>query len=229
MMNKAVTHGSPGFTFLEVMVAVLIFSVVITTLFSAFQAFIHAGAAVKESIADTEKISAVFKRMHRDMEGVYVVQLPRYKKPAFDSEPDPFRLTGGEEIVGGQTVSYLLFSSSAHAKIGIDTRNGIAQIFYYTKENDDNTLDLFRGDALPPYPLEPDRCGDPVLCTGISGFELLYTDKDGEQHRNWDSDADEFAYAFPVRVDIKIVFGTKEQETVFETAVSLMSQRGIVE
>ena len=143
-MSKVVTEGSQGFTFVEVMVAVLIFSVVITTLFSSFQAFIHAGGAVRESIAGTEKISAVFKRMHRDMEGIYVVQLPRYAKPAFNSEPDPFQLTGGEEIVGGQTVSYLVFSSSAHAKTGIDQRNGIAQIYYYTKENDNNTLDLFR-------------------------------------------------------------------------------------
>ncbi len=228
-MNKVATEGDAGFTFIEVMIAILIFSVVITTLFSSFQAFIHAGAAVKESIADTEKISAVFKRMHRDMEGVYGVQLPRYKKPAFNSEPDPFRLTGSEEIVGGQTVSYLVFSSSAHAKTGMDPRNGIAQIFYYTKENDNNTLDLFRGDVLPPYPEEPAGCNDPVLCTGISGFELLFTDKDGEQYRNWDSDSEEFAYAFPVRIDIKIVFGPREQETVFETAVGLMSQRGVVE
>ncbi len=228
-MNKLITEGSPGFTFVEVMVAILIFSVVITTLFSSFQAFIHAGGAVKESIAHTEKISAVFKTMHRDMEGVYVVQLPWYKKPAFNSEPDPFRLTGSEEIVGGQTVSYLVFSSSAHAQTGMDKRNGIAQIFYYTKENDNNTLDLFRGDVLPPYPQEPAGCGDPVLCTGISGFELLYTDKDGEQYRSWDSDAEEFAYAFPVSIEIKIVFGAKEQKTVFQTAVTLMSQRGTVE
>ncbi len=228
-MNKFVTQSATGFTFVEVVIAILIFSLVITTLFSSFQAFLRSSDAVKESITRTEKISAVFKRMHRDIEEIYMVQPPRYKKPVFNSEPDPFRLTGSENIVGGQTVSSVVFSSSAHAKIGMDQRNGVAQIFYYTKENDNNTLDLFRGDILPPFAREPDGCGDPVLCTDISGFELLYTDNDGEQHRYWDSDSDEFVYAFPASIEIRIVLGSGDREQVFETAISLMSQRGTVE
>ena len=228
-MNKSVTQSTTGFTFVEVMIAILIFSLVITTLFSSFQAFLRSSDAVKESITRTEKISAVFKRMHRDIEGVYMVQPPRYTKPVFNAAPDPFRLTGTEDIVAGKTISSLVFASSAHAKTGLDPRNGVAQIFYYTKENDNNSLDLFRGDALPPFDRDPAGCGDPVLCTDISGFELLYTDNDGIQHRYWDSDSDEYSYAFPARIEVRIVLGSKDREQVFETAITLMSQRGTVE
>jgi len=59
-----------GFTLLEILVAVLIFAIVIATLFSSFKAFIISSEGVKEDLLRTEKIATVYKRISLDLESI---------------------------------------------------------------------------------------------------------------------------------------------------------------
>ncbi|WP_161626799.1 PulJ/GspJ family protein [Desulfospira joergensenii] len=225
MKNRAVRERNRGFTLLEVMIAILIFFVIISALFSSFKAFVTTSDEVRANLTYNEKVRNVLRRIHWDLRSLFVLQEPRYQKPGFDSDPDPFRFLGKEERVGELTVSSLVFASLAHAGVGSDLRSGAARIGYYVKENKDRGYDLFRADALYPFPGQVESCRDPLLCRGISGFEVLYIDAEGDEHRDWDSDTKEFDYAFPSDIRLKIIFASDRGDQVFQTLIHLDSGR----
>ncbi|MCD4736126.1 MAG: prepilin-type N-terminal cleavage/methylation domain-containing protein [Bacteroidales bacterium] len=228
-MNSPTKDNSRGFTLVEILIAVLIFSIIISILFSSFKAFIISSEKVKEEIAHSEVIKNVFKRISMDFESIFILQPPRYKKPQFNSDPDPYSFVGKEVTVGQQVVSSMVFTSLAHAKLGVNQRDGVARIAYYLKENENNMYDLYRADALPPFPEEPESCSDPVLCRDISGFEVLYKDFNGDEYRFWDSEAEEFKYTFPVSIDMKIIFGSEQRQQVSVITIGLVTERELIE
>ena len=205
-----------GFTLLEILIAIVIFAVVITTLFSSFNAFIQSSEQVKESVLTADAISNVNKRISLDLKSIFVVQTPRYQKPKFDSDPDSYRLLGSEETVGQQVFSFLTFTSLAHAKLQNNQTSSVARIAYYVKENEYNGMDLCRADVLPPFSDDIKSgdiksgdiksCNDPILYQNISGFEVVYTDFNQDEYKYWDSDASEFQYTFPKTIELKITF-----------------------
>ena len=222
-------RDSTGFTLLEILIAVLIFAIVIATLFSSFKAFMISSEGVKEDLLQTEKIATVYKRISLDLESIFVLQEPRYSKPEFDSEPDPYGLLGNKETIGQKIVSALEFSSLAHAKTGMDKRAGVARIAYYIRENESNGLDLCRADVLSPFQDAIRSCTDPVLCQNISKFEIIYQDFNKDEYKFWDSESLEFKYAFPSAIDFKIIFGTGEQQQKFVMSFNIIPLRQLNE
>lgn len=79
-MNRP-AKDNRGFTLVEILIVILIFSVVIATLFSSFKAFLLSSENVKEVVAHSEKITNIFKRINLDFESIFILQPPRYKKP----------------------------------------------------------------------------------------------------------------------------------------------------
>jgi general secretion pathway protein J len=228
-MNKWIINRqvkAAGFTLLEILIAILIFAIVITTLFSSFNAFIISSKEVKENVRQTDQIINVYKRISQDLEAIFVLQVPRYKKPGFDSEPDPFSFVGKEETIDQEVVASLVFSSLAHAKFGDDQMSGVAKIAYYVRQNENRSLDLCRADLLPPFPEEIKSCNDPILLKNISGFEVVYKDKSGDEFKYWNSEAQEFNYTFPSSIDFKIIFGPGF-ETDSETSSTTVNQQQI--
>ncbi len=226
-----------GFTLIELLIAILIFSIIMGTLFSSFQAFLISSEKVKQDLSQSEKIKNVLHRIRLDLESIYIAQPPEYKKPAFNTEPDPYRFIGEIENMGSISASSMIFASSAHAVIGADKREGIARISYYLKENQNNGYDLYRSDSLLPFYEEPDTCFDFIVCKDIVAFEISYQDGNNDSYTYWDSDSREFHYTFPESIFLKIVFAAKENTqdsttgsttgstTAFTTAFDLISQR----
>ncbi len=223
------TKDRQGFTLIEVFIAILIFALVISALFSSFKAFIISSEGVKETVAQSERMKGVYRRISLDMESIFVLQPPRYKKPEFNSDPDPFAMVGSEETVGQQVVSYLIFTSFAHAKIGEDQRDGIARIGYYVKENNDDTYDLYRSDTLLPFPEELESCTDPVLIQGISGFEIRYFDTEWDEYKYWDSDDSEYEHTFPLSIEMRLLSGFDEDQKVTVFTFGLQTGREPIE
>ncbi|MCP4366815.1 MAG: prepilin-type N-terminal cleavage/methylation domain-containing protein [Deltaproteobacteria bacterium] len=222
-------NSCPGFTLIEVIIAILIFAIIITTLFSSFDAFLISSETVKDEITHDEKIRNIFKRISMDLEAIYVLQPPRYQPPQFDSDPDPYRFIGEETTMGQDSVSSMIFTSLAHVTLGADQRTGVARIAYYLKENKTDTYDLYRSDALFPFPEEIESCYDPILCKDISAFKIIYKNGDNDPYEIWDSDAKEFQYGFPASVDIKIFFGSDENSRIFEFSIDLATGRDPIE
>jgi len=227
-LNKR-TKYQMGFTLIEVLVAMLIFSIVMITLFSSFKAFIITSENITREVSQNEKMRNVLKRICLDFEQLYVLKVPRYKKPEFNSEPDPYRFVGNEVGVGQKIFSSVTFASLAHVKIGKDLHRGVAKISYYVKENENNSFDLFRADSLPPYPVDIESCADHLLGEDILEFGIFYTDINGDEHRYWDSESDEFQYIVPASVNLRILFNSQGKKQMFETSVKLISARAPIE
>jgi general secretion pathway protein J len=164
-----------------------------------------------------------------DLEAVYVVQPPRYQKPEFNTDPDPHGFIGHEQTIGQEPAAFMRFSSLAHVAIGSDQRAGVARIAYYVKENNTHTYDLYRSDTLPPFPQDPKSCTDPVLCKNIKGFEVLYTDHNGDDHKYWDSDSEEFNHTVPAGIHLTLRCGSDEKSRAFDFSVDLAAGREPVE
>jgi general secretion pathway protein J len=226
---NSLTKDNRAFTLVEILIAILIFSVVMATLFSSFKAFILSSENIKEEVEYSEKIRNIFKRIKIDLESIFILQPPRYKKPQFNSDPDPYSFVGNEVTLGQQIVSTLVFPSFAHAQFGADLRTGVARIAYYLKENKNNGYDLYRADALPPFPEDLESCFDPVLIKDISGFKVVFKDVNGDEYTYWNSDDEAVKYTFPASIDFTIIFGTGEQIRVFETSIGLVPGREPIE
>lgn len=211
---------------MEILVAVLIFSVIMTALFTSFRAFILSSRRVKEQVLRDDAVLTLNRRLRLDLEAVFVTRPPRYQKPEFDADPDPYRFFGKQETLGDRVVSSFFFASAAHVGNLTDRRNGVARIGYYVRQNPDQTLDLCRADRLPPFPGDVGSCADPVLCRDMTEFSAEFVDADGEAHTAWDSDGEAYRWSLPVGVRLSITMGSGDDRQTIETFVRLGAARG---
>lgn len=214
-----------GFTLMELLIAVAIFAVAATTLFSSLSAFIRTSGAVNDNIAVSETVQAVFRRVGLDFEAVVVSQYPAYKKPEFDASPDPYRLIGEKRLVVGQQVPYLSFVSLARTDFGPGRIPGARRVAYYIKENQSGLMDLYRSDTLVSASEDNEPCRDPMLCRDISKFEIAYIDSDGEENFFWDSDSERFDYSFPAKVRFFMTLHTGESAETITRTIALGTGR----
>jgi len=218
-----------GFTMLEILVAITIFAVVITTLFTSFNTVFSSADALEKNINFSEMANDCLNRITLDLTSIHLALPPRYAPPGFDDPADKFRLKGENVEVGSKTFSFLRFSSLAHIPLNRSARQGIAIIIYYITKDQDGCFIMKRSDELYPYPDFEEKEDDPILCEYIKSFELVYFDDEDNATDYWDSESDEFKYATPVSIGVKLELGLEPGlepgdesfSRIFETRVYL--------
>ncbi|MCK5097627.1 MAG: prepilin-type N-terminal cleavage/methylation domain-containing protein [Desulfobacteraceae bacterium] len=215
--------NTSGFTLVEILIAVAIFSVIMLTLFSSLRIFLTSAHIIKQEVDQIEKTTSSFKQITTDLKMIFITHPPMYSKPDFDSEPDQYRFEGeGSE---------LSFASLCHVKYNNDSIDSIVRIVYYLRAGKNyNIFDLCRKQMLQPYSNVEKSCTDPVLVTDVSNVKVTYIDHNGETHDSWDSESSEFEYKFPAAVNFVITFynGNEEEEDKerkVETSISLPVKR----
>jgi general secretion pathway protein J len=149
-----------------------------------------------------------------------------FSPPELDQPPDPYRFVASVQDTGGTGFAKnLRFASRAHVGFEKSSREGIAEIIYYVQARDDGHLALKRADNLYPYPVFEERGSDPVLCKYVKSLSFKFYDKDGIEFDVWDSDSDEFGYATPKAIGIKLELANRTASQTFETMVSLPISR----
>ncbi len=192
-----------GFTLLEILVAMVIFSITLTTLYATFRSFLTSADLVTHDIRRQEQFRLGLQAMRADLEMIILPRPPRYHPPGFNEDPDIFRFAAAETNVGGSFFSQLQFASLNHLETGPGAIPGAARIHYYVHRNG-NRFDLHRSDRTFVSENGPDPCTDPVLVKDIHTFSLTFTDSRGTEHNTWDSDADTFEFTIPTQVIIAI-------------------------
>ncbi len=215
-----------GFTLLEILLAVTIFAVVITTVYGALRAVLSKNEAIRQGSDIYEMARICLNRIVFDLTSVYVESPPLYKPPGFTEPPDPYCFVGEESYVGAKKFSRLRFASTAHLPMAGRPEKGIAEIVYYVKEREEPQSDcvLKRADALCSYDEKyrfEEKDTDPVLCEQVEDFSLTYFDEEGEAYEKWDSDSDGYQYATPRSVEVKLTIGQNSQARSFYTRVTL--------
>lgn len=210
-----------GFTLLEILLAIFIFSIIMITLFSSFSMVVTSADVIDKNISANEMGKSCLIRMTEDLQSIYVTPDIRYSKPEFNSEPDPYRVVGEVVSTQGKDLPRFRFTSSAHIPLGKEISSGIAELVYYISETEDNRFLLRRSDRIHfNDPVETEGT-DPVLCEGIKSLKFTYFDKEGTGHESWDSEAAEFKYETPSAVSILLEIGDEAASFVFATRVIL--------
>jgi general secretion pathway protein J len=218
---KAPALHNHGFTLLEMLIAIFLFSVLATTLFTAYRTLFMDTGEFERSRHRYEMAQACLTRMACDLESLYVALPPLYNKPGFEDPPEDFRIIGDTAPSGPMTFGRLRFTSLAHVSMDPGNRGGIAEIRYYVHTGRNGSLVLRRSDTLYPYPSFEEKKSHPVLCEDVKWLAFKFVDESGEEFDAWNSDSADFKYATPVAIGIELDIGDEDSSSHFETRISL--------
>lgn len=219
--KSSATGSAVGFTLIEILIAILILSVVVTTVLASFNMVFSTTEALDSSASIYESARTCLRQMVADLQQVHITKRPYYRQPQPEDPPDPYRIEGVTEDIGGTGFAQLRFASRNHIPPQNRGGNRIAQIWYYVETRNDGSFVLKRSDRLYPYPeLEKDPA-DAVLCVDVKSLAFTYTDHEGSDVDSWNSDQDDSGFSTPQAVHIRLETGTGNDSTIFETSVRL--------
>ena len=217
--------NSRGFTLFEILIAIFIFSLVVTVVFASFREIATSAGIINNSNDDYEMVQNFMELFSRDLESVYVEKKPAYKKPAFNSSPDPYRFVCKTEVIDGVTLPQIRFTSNSHLPVNRDNKKGIAEIVYYADESDEYGIILRRSDRISFGDEFVKKKFHPVVLRKLKTLTLKYYDADGQEHDTWDSESSDTHYATPSSVGIHLEIQDGGTVLPFETRITLRSVR----
>jgi general secretion pathway protein J len=218
-----------GFTLMELMLAIMILGLVVTTVLASFNTVFSTTDALQSNSQIYEMAKNCLKRMSHDLESVYIAQPPIYKPPKFDDPPNDYRIVGLSEDAGGTGFAKIRFTSRAHLPLENTIRGGVAEIVYYLQAKEDGSLVLRRSDNSYPYPEFEENGSDPILCERVKSVTFKYYDAEGSEYEAWDSESDEYEYATPTAIEIRLEIADSSGSQFFGTLVKLPVQRSKIE
>ena len=214
-----------GFTLLEVLIAIFIFAIVMTTVFGSFNLVFMGVNDIEAGMGRYDTARACLNRILLDLQAVQLTMKPRYRPPGNDGAPDPYRIVGDTSDADGETFGRLRFASLAHVPIGQSNWEGVAEIVYYVEQDQGDRFVLRRTDRLEPFEEDREEISDPILCDRLIGLTFTYYDAEGNDYENWDSESEDFGYATPAAIEIKLILGTEGNSDTFTTMVRLPQYR----
>ncbi len=206
--------AAPGFTLVEVMVAVSITAVMGAMLAGAFQRAYQARDLVEQQEDRFAGARVALTRMAREISMAFLSE--HYDHRRFRDRPTLFR---GRD--GGDSDS-LLFTTMSHERLVRDVKESDQSVVEYTLDSDP---DLPGEEAL--WRREKARIDDDpehggtraVLCQHVASFDVSYWDwRKQEWAREWNSASTERQGILPTRVRLKLVLKMPDGRTsAFET------------
>lgn len=218
-----------GFTLVEILLAIFIFSILVSTVFGSFAVLSDGAEILKTDTGLHQAARAGLARITQDLRQIHFALPPQYTKPGFNDDPHEYRLEGGQADVGNADFDQLRFASLAHLSFQGDPRLGIARIIYYPSERTPDNWVLRRANHLYPYPdFEPNE-QDPIVCEDLLAFKLTYFDVEGSDFERWDSESDDNDYASPRSIAVMLKTGSEERSVTLTTRVDLPVYRAPLE
>jgi general secretion pathway protein J len=224
-----VPFQSDGFTLLEILIAVFIFAILMSTVFISFSPLLGNADQIETSLDTFTMAKSCLDRIVGDLQSIHVALPPHYKSPGLDDPPDPYRIVGDTVLTEVETFSRLRLASLAHIPLRGQRRPGIAELVYYVQETGGADYVLRRSDRLDLTAEFEEDPGDPVLCESVRAFKITYLDHENESYDQWDSESEDFGYATPMAVAIALEVADATGSRFFETMVHLPVRRGEIE
>ena len=168
-----------GFTLLEILLAIFIFSIVISALYGSYAATFRVIDTVEQQATAYRQARIAMARITEDLESSY------YSEQVTDTEP----FVGSEGEVQGMRADTLRFVSKAHLVFSDEElAAGKAQIFYDVQEDETGgVLALYRHD-IPELTTVPNEESDGLLlCDNLLEVSFSYFDSAGNEQSSWDA------------------------------------------
>ncbi len=216
------TDRQRGFTLVEILIAIFIFAIVISSVYGSYRATFHIVHVSEHQIEIANSARVVMERFAEDLGSIVT---------------GPGELFNGERHdFSGARGDSLSFISLAHLVLRkTDVLAGPALIEYQVESGEESgLLDLYRldGIVLPGVELGEKDLKKYLICRGLQEFRITYLDSDGNESENWQVDEVTSGNGgttlkgalIPSLVSVELKFaGSQDSDssTVFKTVVAL--------
>ena len=220
------SNKNDGFTLIEIVLAILIFSILSTTLFYSYRSLFSAKEKIDAKIELLLQSRSVLLRLTEDLRNFYCELRPLFKEPKEFGEKSKYFFITDIETGEYENSSILDFTSYSHLGFGGDLVSSPSEILYFLKDNI-----LYRGDFIYPYP-ETDREKKEksyALCRNVSSFKIVLFDENGDEYEGWNSDEKEFNFSTPFSVKIIMEITAGGSKEKYETTIELPVHREKIE
>jgi len=203
------SNKNSGFTLIEILIAIFIFAVVLTTIYTSYTGTFRV-VDETESQAEIYRMARIaLERMLEDLESAYIPKNPETGRSE-ESRRSPSQFVGEDTEIKGRPADTLRFTSRAHINLsGQEQDPGTVEIGYYVKENDEGDgLVLYRSDrpVFEEAVVVEEEAGGFMLCEGLVSVDFTYHDEKGEVRESWDSTSDALKDKLPKMVSIALEF-----------------------
>ncbi len=233
MLNKYRQTDIDGFTLLEILVAIFILAVVLSTIFAVFiDTFKNINYT--ESQGDIYQMAWItLERIQEDLESSFLLKIDGNSQNAEDDIINGSFL-GENEVIYDRDADMLSFFSTKQLSIeNEDKKSGLSRISFYVKESDENKLlVLYRSDISEREDPVDKKTGGVILCENLDSVNFIYYNSEGDEFENWDSSKEEFNGKLPAMVVIRLEFlieSVSENPLIFETGILLPTAGNYVE
>jgi len=169
-------HDSHGFTLLEILIAIFILGIVLTTIYAAYSGTLTVIKELDEDSRAYQMARVTLDRMGRDLSS-----LQRFG--------NAFVLQSEKNRVGNREFETLNFWSAAHLAFEEDGQSGSpASIAYFVKEGKDGGFSLWRSDVPGARPPTDRKTGSGlIICQNLQEIHLKFYDDSGKDYDSWDT------------------------------------------
>lgn len=198
MSDKPSVHHSDsrGFTILEILIAIFILGIVLTTIYAAYSGTLTVIKELDDDSRAYQMARITLDRMRRDLSS-----LQRFG--------DAFVLQSEKSRIGNREFGSMFFWSAAHLAFEEDAPAGPpASIAYFVKEDKDGGISLWRSDAAGAKPSTDKKTGSGlIICQNLQAINLKFYDEGGRDYDAWDtaSSSESQKGKPPVLVQIELI------------------------
>ncbi|HON60191.1 MAG TPA: prepilin-type N-terminal cleavage/methylation domain-containing protein [Smithella sp.] len=171
------TRASRGFTLVEVLIAVFILSIVLTTVYVSYSQTLRTARQMEEESALYGMARVAMDRLIKDLTSL---------QPSEGS----FYFSAEKKKLGTRDFAHLSLWSAGHLALSeTDTTGRPAMITYYAAEqNDQQGFSLFRADVFGAKPQAEEKSAPGfVICKNVDAFRLTFYDEAGIETDSWNA------------------------------------------
>lgn len=175
--HSAYNSASYGFTLLEILIAIAILSIVLSTVYASYSGALTIIRDLDDDSRIYDMARTTLDRINRDLSS-----LQRYG--------DDYHLQSEARDIGSRAFGSLTFWSSAHLAFQEkELAHSPAFIAYFVKEDKKSgKFSLWRSDiaqARPSFEKKPD--GGIIICEDIQSLSFKFYDESGQEYSSWDT------------------------------------------
>ena len=212
------SEGSRGFTLLEILIAIAILALVVSSLYGAYSGTLDTTEMV-ESIRDVDQVARLaLRQMVDDFKGLY------YQKAQGEDKESPYSF-GGVKEAEGEGGPIVAFATTSRLDFDMTfPSQRINRVSYIMEKQPDNEK-LYRlvRKELPFADLPGEREEISVeIADGVESLSLTYFNGEGQQFSQWDSKAEGL---LPRLVYIRLKMAG-DKSRLFATSVAIRQQEG---
>jgi prepilin-type N-terminal cleavage/methylation domain-containing protein len=178
MSDRSSVHHrcSRGFTLLELLIAIFILGIVLSTIYAAYSGTLTVIKELEDDSRSYAMARITLERMSRDLSS-----LQRFG--------DAFVLQSEKSRIGDREFGSLTLWSAAHLAFEEDGQSGSpASIVYFVKKDKDSGFSLWRSDVAGAKP-SPDgkTSGGLIICQNLQAINFKFYDESGKDYDSWDT------------------------------------------